>query len=105
MVSNSTIEKTGTKEVPLKSTGKEKVHVLVCLTGKADGTKCKPFIVFAGAKRESKSLHEEFKQKCSIATSVNGWMNKLMTLCWCNEILGQFSFSRRLLHGILSKII
>ena len=72
MISDNTIEKTGAKEVLLKSTGNEKVCVKVCLTGKADGTKCKPFIVFAGAKRESKAFHEEFKRKCSIATSVNG---------------------------------
>ena len=97
MITNTTVEKTGAKEVPLKSTGNEKVSVSVRLTGKADGTKCKPFIVFAGAKRESKTLHEEFKRKCSIATSVNGWMNELVTLRWCNEILGHFSFSRRLL--------
>ena len=53
--------------------------------------------MFAGAKRESKDLHEELRQKCSIATSVNGWINKLLTLRWCNEFLGQFSFRRRLL--------
>ena len=31
------------------------------------------------------------------STSVNGWMNELLKLHWCNEILGQFSFSRQLL--------
>ena len=72
MISNTTVEKIGAKEVPLKSTGNEKVRVSVTLTGKADSTKYKPFIVFAGAKIESKAPHEEFKQKCSIATSVNG---------------------------------
>ena len=29
----------------MKSTGHDKVRVSVCLTGKGDGTKCKPFIV------------------------------------------------------------
>ena len=55
MITNTTVEKTGAKEVPLKSTGNEKVSVSVRLTGKADGTKCKPFIVFAGAKKRIKS--------------------------------------------------
>ena len=32
------------------------------------------FIAFAGAKRESKSLHEEFKRRCSVASSANGWI-------------------------------
>ena len=97
MVSNTTVEKTGSKDVPMKTTGHEKVRVSVCLTARADGTKCRPFIVFAGAKRESKSLHEEFKQKCSVASSANGWMNEDLTLRWCDEILGQFSFQKRLL--------
>ena len=38
MISNTTTEKTGAKEVPLKSTGNKKVCVSVCLTVKADGT-------------------------------------------------------------------
>ena len=62
MVSNTTVEKTGSKEVPMKSTG-HKVRVSVCLAGKADGCKCRPFIVFKGAKQASKALHEEFKRK------------------------------------------
>ena len=53
--------------------------------------------MFAVAKRESKALHQDFKQKCSIATSVNGWMNDFLSLRWCNETLGQFSFSKQLL--------
>ena len=72
MISNTTVEKTGPKKVPLKSTGNEKVRISVCLTGKADCTKCKPSIVFAGAKNESKPLLEKFKRKCLIAISVNG---------------------------------
>ena len=81
-ISNTIIEKTGAKEVPLKSAGNKKNQVSVCLTDKADSTKCRTFIVLAGAKRESKPLHEEFKQKCSVASSVNCWMNELLTLHW-----------------------
>ena len=54
-ISNTAVEVTGAKEVLLTSTGNEKIRVLVCLTGKADGTKCKPFIVFAGAKKRIKN--------------------------------------------------
>ena len=70
----SKFQVTGTKDVPLKTTGHKKVRASVCLTAKRDGTKLKPFIVFAGAKRESKSLHKEFKSGCSVASSMNGWM-------------------------------
>ena len=72
MVSNTTVEKTGSKEVTMKSTGHDKARVSVCLAGKADGSKCKPFIVFKGAKRKSKSLHKEFKRKCSVVAQQMG---------------------------------
>ena len=97
MVSNTTVQKTDSKEVNMKSTGHDKVHVSVCLTGKADGTRLKPFIVFKGAKRENKALYYKFNRKCSVASSANGWRNEDLTLRWCNEILDQFSFCERLL--------
>ena len=61
MVSETTVEATGNKDVPMKSTRYEKVRVSVCLTAKLDGTKLKPFIIFGVAKRESTSLHDEYK--------------------------------------------
>ena len=97
MVSGTTIEKTGTKDVPLKTSGHEKVKVTVCLTARGNGRKLNPFIVFTAAKRESKALHEEFKSQCSISSSGNGWMNEELTLRWVKEILGRFSFNKRLL--------
>ena len=54
MVSSPTVEQAGVKDVPLKLTRHEKVRD--CERG---WKKLKPFIVFAGAKRESESLHEE----------------------------------------------
>ena len=99
MVSNTTMESTGARDVPMKSTGHDKVRVSVCLTGKGDGTKCKPFIVFAGAKRESKSLHEEFKRRCSVASSANGWMNEELTLRWCELFVPQTSPSMGFLRS------
>ena len=75
MIGNVTIDTTGTKDVPLKSTGNEKVKVSICLTTKADGTKLKPFIVFQGAEREVTARNEEFKNQCVVRSSSNGWMN------------------------------
>ena len=63
MVAETTVDKTGRKDIPLKSTGHEKVKVSVCLTAKADGTRLKPFIVFGGAMHECQSLNEKFKSK------------------------------------------
>ena len=44
-----------------------------------DGTKLNPFIVFGGAKRESKALNDEFKARCCVASSANAWMNEELT--------------------------
>ena len=60
MVGNVTVDITGTKDLPLKSNGNEKVKVIVCLTTKGDRTKSKTFIVFQGAKRKATALNEEF---------------------------------------------
>ena len=54
MVSSTNVKQAGAKDVPLKTTGHKKVSILVCLTAKGNKTKLKPFIVFAGAKQESK---------------------------------------------------
>ena len=39
MFSETTVKATGAKDVPMKSTGHEKVRVSVCLAAKLDGTK------------------------------------------------------------------
>ena len=58
-----------------------------------DGIKLKPFIVFAGATRETKQLNEEFKNKCYAASSVNGWMNEDLARDWLQGTLGKFLFT------------
>ena len=64
----------------MKLTGHDKVRVSVCLTGKVDGTRLKPSIILKGATRESKALHHKFNRQCSVASSVNGWMNEELTM-------------------------
>ena len=96
MVSNTTAEVTGSKEVLMILTEHYKVHLSFCLTGKADWSTCKPSFVFKGSKRETKFLHVEFQRKCSVATSTNGWMNEGLTVRWCSGVLGKFS--KRLLE-------
>ena len=75
MVGTTTVSKVGSQDVVLKSTGQEKARDSVCLTAKAVGTKLKPFIVVTGTKREVSKLNEEFRGKCTVASSENGWMN------------------------------
>ena len=97
MVSEIIVEATGATDVPIKSTGHEKVRISVCLASKSDKTKLKPFIVLGAAKRKSKSLHDEYKRQCSAASSSSAWMNEKLTLRRCDEVLGQFTFQKRLL--------
>ena len=79
MLSSTTVDNVGGKSIRLKTAGHERSKVSVCLTAKADGIKLKPFIVFLGAKRETKQLNEEYKNRCYVASSVNGWMNEDLT--------------------------
>ena len=67
------------------------------MAAKGDGTKLKPFVVFRGAKREVAALNNDFKNKFIVATSTNAWMNEELTLKWIQQVLGTFSFGRRLL--------
>ena len=80
MIGNMTVDTTRTKDVPLKLTINKKVKVSVGLTAKADRIKLKPLIVFQVAKCEATALNEEFKNRCIVASSSNGWMNEELVL-------------------------
>ena len=97
MVSDTTVDKTDAPTITMKSTGHEKCRVSVCLTAKVDRSKFKPFIVFKNAKRETKALSEEFKMRCVIVSSSNGWMNDGLTMEYTKKVLGTFSLGIRLL--------
>ena len=86
MSGNVTVDIIGTKDVPLKSTRNKKVKVSVCLTAKADETKLKPFIVFQNANREATALNKEFKNRCVVASSSNGWMNEELVLNFLRQV-------------------
>ena len=97
VVNSTTVDKTGSKDVPLKTAGHEIVKVSVCLATKGDGSKLNSFVVFSQAKRESKCLHEEYKCQCSVGSSTNGQMNEELTLQWIKKIVGKFASNKRLL--------
>ena len=97
ILSNTTVDSIGHNTKAMKTTGQEKTKVSVCLTAKADWAKWRPFIVFPGAKRETKLLNEEFKAKCVVASSSNGKMIEELTSDWVRSVLGNFSFTWRIL--------
>ena len=97
MVSDTTVDKTGARTVTRKSTGHEKCRLSVYLTVKADGMKLKPFIVFKNIKRGTNTINGEFKTRCMIVTSSNGWMNNDLTIKYTKKVLETFCFGRRFL--------
>ena len=74
-----------------KSTGHEKARVSVCLTARADGQKT----IHCIRKRDVLKLNEEFRGKCIVASSENGWMNTPLTIDWVQKVLGALSFNKR----------
>lgn len=92
MPSDTTVALSGSKSVPLKSTGHDKDHFTVILTARADGTKLKPFIVFKG--KGTRLIKELDKIPGVIVQfSSNGWMNDPLTIEYLRKVLGHFSFA------------
>ena len=96
MPSDTTVASTGSRSVPLKSTGHEKDHFTVVLTAKANGTKLKPFIVFKG---KGTRLIKDLQRIPGVVVkfSSNGWMNDTLTIDYLHTTIGTFSFTKRLL--------
>ena len=93
-VSTTTVEKKGAKEVPLKSTGHEKLRVTVVLTAKADGTKCKPYFVVP-RKRPIPNL--ENMKDMVFAYCGKSWMDDQLTEDYLRRVLGSLAFGPRLM--------
>ena len=79
--------KNGARTVTMKSAGQEEVIASVCLADKSDGNKFKPFIIFKGAKCESKAPNDQYKSRCVIVSSSSRWMNTELTSRWMNTEL------------------
>ncbi|KAI2796665.1 hypothetical protein BLOT_015676 [Blomia tropicalis] len=94
-VGSTTIDKIGSKEINLLSTGHEKQSCVVMLTAKADGTKLKPYVTFK-RKRKLLDLEKKFPQVV-IGYSSNGWFDESITQDYLNKVISTFSFSKRLL--------
>ena len=96
MPSDTTIDVTGSRCVPLKTTGHEKDHFTIVLSAHTDGTKLKPYVVFKG---KGTRLMKDLNKIQGIAGrfSVNGWMNDKLTIDYLDSIIGSLSFSKRLM--------
>ena len=74
MPSDTTVSITGSRSIPLKTTGHEKDYFTMILTAKENGTKLKPYIVFNG---KGTCLIKALQQISGVVVrfSSNGWMN------------------------------
>ncbi len=94
--SDTTVDVGGARCVPLKTTGHEKDHFTVILSARANGKKCKPYIVFKG--KGTRLIKELSKIPGVIVRfSANGWMNDQLTKDYLHSVIGSFSFEKRLL--------
>jgi len=83
-------------KVSVLSTGHEKMRLTVLLTARADGYKCKPFVLLP-RKRPVVAVTEKFKNKLILCWSGRTWMDDSLTELYLNKVFGNFLFGNRLL--------
>jgi hypothetical protein len=86
MSPNYTLEKKGVKEVLLKTTGCEKLHLTVMLAATADGRKLPPFLIL---KRKTLPKSEAFPKDVIVRAQEKGWMTEELTLEWLKIVWGR----------------
>lgn len=91
---STTIAQKGAKEVPIKSTGHEKVRITVILTGRGDGSKMKPYIIIPRKKPISEL---DNMNDVVIQYNTKSWMDDFLTEDYLKRVIGQFHFSKRLM--------
>lgn len=88
-VGTTSVDTKGKKEIPIKSTGHEKVRITVILTARADGKKCKPYIVIP-RKRPIPELEKMNDIVCVYQDK--SWMDDDLTKDYLNRVVGKFNF-------------
>jgi hypothetical protein len=83
MLPNYTLEKKGVKEVLLKTTGCEKLGLIVMLAATTDGRKLPPLLIL---KRKTLPKSEAFLKDIVIRSQEKGWMMEVLMLEWLEVI-------------------
>jgi len=86
MPPNYMLEKKGVKEVLLKTTGCEKLHLTVMLAATADGRKLPPLII---SKRKTLPKSEAFPKDVKVRAQEKGWMTEELMLEWLKIVWGR----------------
>ncbi len=90
------IDECGAKEVSVRTTGHDKMRVTVMLLARADGYKCKPYVLLP-RKRPDPRVVEKFKSKLFLAWAGKVWMDDELTSDFLQRVLGSTLFGKRLL--------
>ena len=91
--SGTTLTDKGAKDVAARTTGHEKMRITVMLCGKADGTKCKPFILLP-RKRPIADLVKNYGNRASLQFKGTTWMNQELTTNFLHAVIGGTVFRR-----------
>lgn len=86
----------GARDVTVTTLGHEKVHITVMLCAKADGSKCKPFVLLP-RKRPVPEIVQKFSGKLVLNWAGRVWMDNSLTEEFLRRIIGPLSFGKRLL--------
>ena len=94
MVSNTTVDKQGTKEIIVRSTGAHKRRFTVTLTCTASGQMLQSFVTF---KANTDRILKKIKAKETdviVTTQSKGWMDYKLMLKWISKVLVKYTKGR-----------
>ena len=89
-VGNTTIEKVGSKEVEMFTTGHDKQNITVGLCASSTGKKKLPYIIFRGKGNTAEDKQLKARKDIEINYSDNGWFNTDLTLHWLHKNFQSF---------------
>ena len=93
--SNLTVENKGVREVPVKTSGYDKLHGTVMLTARSDGFKCRPYILLKN-KRLIKEVVFKFKNTLHLCWAGRSFFNDNLISEFLQKIVGSSMFGKRL---------
>ena len=90
-VGNSTIEKTGSKQVEMFTTGHDNQNITVSLCASSAGNKKLPYISFRGKGNTAEEKHLKARKGIEVNYSDDGWFNTDIALHWLRKTFKSFS--------------
>ena len=90
------IETRGARDVTVQTLGHEKVHITVMFCARANGTKCKPYVLL-NHKRPVPAVVNKFSSQLVLSWAGKVWMDNSLTEDLLRAVVGPLSFGKRLL--------